>query len=429
MVMRRYGRFLLGGICLVLAAIILLSQVTAVPGLTPILTTIGALGGNNQALEKTDGSYYTMVNEKGRVLMYTGLPVVVGDEFIAEDNSRYRVTRVSGDTAYARFVNREEISWNEEDVVGDFALAEGETGSGEDVPALSLSGPYKGTTKGRAFIGIYHTHSDESYIPSDGADSIYGNGGILKVGTTLTRKLEEIGVKAVQSVQSHCPHDAAAYDRSRRTALQLMKLKPIALLDVHRDAGPAHSYARRVRNQDVTGIRIVVGRRNPHFGANLEFAKKVKALLDKTHPGLSAGIFIAHADYNQDLSPQTMLLEVGTERNSREEAERGIALFADAIPKVLGMSGVSTREVPQTTAATGDRASRSSLTYALWFLAALVVGAVAYLWINAGSWEKAVQDLRGFAEKELGLMRKTLKSGTGGREPGDNQGQEPEDRV
>ena len=37
----------------------------------------------------------------------------------------------------------------------------------------------------------------------------------------------------------HDPHDAMAYDRSRRTAAELLKKNPIALLDIHRDAVPA----------------------------------------------------------------------------------------------------------------------------------------------------------------------------------------------
>jgi len=426
--MRRHGRLLVGVLCLGLAAVILLSQIVMLPGMAPIYTAIGPMGTNKYSVEKTDGSYYTMVNEKGRVLMYTGLPVLPGDEFIAEDNSLYRVTRVKGDIAHAKFVSRENISWKESGTV------QGSSGKGTglagEVPAISLPGPLKGTKTGRAFIGIFHTHTDESYIPSDGSDSIFGKGGILKVGTSLNDKLQNIGVKSTQSLQVHCPHDAAAYDRSRRTALQLMKLRPIALIDVHRDAGPAQSYLRRVRNQKVTGIRIVVGRRNPHFGANLRFAKKVKAVIDKTHPGLSAGIFIAHADYNQDLSAQTMLIEVGTEQNRREEAERGVALFADAIPKAMGITPTAAaKAAPQQTVArtpATDSANRSALSFAGWFLVALVAAGAIYLWINAGSWEKAVKRVRNFTEREFGLAKAARKPGQD--DSRGDQEQKPEDQ-
>jgi len=63
--------------------------------------------------------------------------------------------------------------------------------------------------------------------------------------------------------------------------------------------------------------------------------------MDKIEPGLSEGIYMGKGDYNQDLSPRAMLIEVGAHTNKKEEAERGVKLFANVLPTVLGMSSTN----------------------------------------------------------------------------------------
>lgn len=54
--------------------------------------------------------------------------------------------------------------------------------------------------------------------------------------------------------------------------------------------------------------------------------------MDEKCPGLSAGIFMGRGNYNQDLSPRSILVEVGTHTNSKEDAQRGIEMFAQVLP-------------------------------------------------------------------------------------------------
>ena len=75
-------------------------------------------------------------------------------------------------------------------------------------------------------------------MPTSGTESKPGDGDILKVGKTISNVLQEQGIKGIMSDNKHDPHDANAYQRSRRTAVQLLKQNPIALIDVHRDGVP-----------------------------------------------------------------------------------------------------------------------------------------------------------------------------------------------
>ena len=225
--------------------------------------------------ERNDGGYYTLVDEAGTVLTKTALPVYKDDEFITPDNRRFKVTKMEGDTCRCTLLGSEKMPEIK-------------------IPTPKTSGILGLTpviAKNRGTIGIYSTHSDESYVPSDGTDSINGRGGIYQVGETLRKSLSDMGVNAILDKTTHNPHDVNAYNRSRRTAAKLLKQGAVGLIDVHRDAVPADVYATQVDNKKVTKVKLVVGKQNPHMSSNLEFAKKIKAHLDKEHPGLSCRVF------------------------------------------------------------------------------------------------------------------------------------------
>lgn len=315
--------------------------------------------------ELTDGKYYRLVNEEENELDQTAHEVFVGDEFILEDNNRYKVVRVDNvnHRAVCEQVGAEEMPWDDD---------------WDQVPVMDVA-------QGDKKVGIYMTHTGESYVPTDGAESQPGRGGILEVGKKLAGKLQANGVDAEVNLNKHDPHDANAYHRSRKTAVQLLRQNPLALIDVHRDGIPDPGYyATNVDGQNATKIRLVVGRQNPHMSANLEFAKQVKGYFDKTKPGLIKGIYMGKGNYNQDLGPRAMLIEVGTYTNSRTAAEAGVAEFANGIPRLLGVAGggpAANRPVPSTGAGTS----------LLWILLVLIIGGGAFLLLSTGSWKESLR--------------------------------------
>jgi stage II sporulation protein P len=308
------------------------------------------------------------VDEDGKVLTKTALPVYEDDEFITPDNRRFKVAKIEGDTCRCTLVGNEK-------------MPEVKVSTPKTSGILGLT-PV--VAKNRGTIGIYSTHSDESYVPSDGTDSINGRGGIYQVGETLRKCLSDMGVNAILDKTSHNPHDVNAYNRSRRTATKLLKQGAVGLIDVHRDAVPADVYAAQVDSKKVTKVKLVVGKQNPHMSANLEFAKKIKAHLDKKHPGLSAGIFMGKGSYNQDLSPRAVLVEVGSHTNSKEQAKRGVELFAQAVPDVFGVEDEEQGKNDATplvnVAASGNQ--RSDWTAVIWILLGVAVIYGAYIAIN-----------------------------------------------
>jgi len=357
--------------------------------------------GLGQEEELDPGSFYTIISEEGQVLDKTSRRVWAGDEFIAQDNQRYRVKRVDGTIARAQVVGAEDVVFK---------------------PIMAV--PVQGGNQVKNLVGMYNTHSDESYVPTDGSESIPGEGGIYKVGEVLAEKLESLGVKVEYDKRSHEPHDSNAYKRSRRTAYQLMQDMPAAIIDVHRDGVPDPDfYNADIAGQPVTRVRLVVGRQNQNMDANLEFAKSIKAYLDEKYPGLVQGIFLAKGNYNQDLSPRSILVEVGTYTNDRARAQRGVALFAEAIGPVTGMSVADAAQ-------RGPQAGGTDWSSVFWIILLVVAGIIGYLWIATGSW-KGVQDrLKKFASREwFGGGSSPSKKVFGElKEPGKTAGQNAEDR-
>jgi len=154
-------------------------------------------------------------------------------------------------------------------------------------------------------------------------------------------------------------------------------------LDVHRDGVPDPDfYNKHLEGEDITKIRLVVGRQNPNMATNLAFAKNIKAYMDKHKPGLIKGIFIGKGNYNQDLGPRVLLLEVGTHTNDRLRAEKGAAVFADALPAILNIQGVRGRPAPP---AEAPSETKSSWTTVGWILGIILAAGVGFLFISTGS--------------------------------------------
>jgi stage II sporulation protein P len=272
-------------------------------GLFLALALAGAAYRFSSPPDEVQGKIYTLLGPRGEVLLETGRRIVPGDRFLDESNRLFQVEKVTGFTARAR-------------LLGEVTL-----------PSPSAPPPGK-----RPEVGIYHSHNDESYIPSSGTPSVNGRGDVHRVGDALAASLKREGFRVTHDESIHLPHDRGAYRRSRSTAWRLLRSGNDLLLDIHRDTGPRASYSRRIEGEEVAQVRIVVGRQNPNFPATDRLARELKAVADRLYPGLVKGIFYGSGAYNQDLAPaRTLLLEMGTEETPRESALRGAELLARVI--------------------------------------------------------------------------------------------------
>lgn len=267
-------------------------------------------------------AYVTVRDMDGNLVLQTGLPVTVNDEYISVEDIHYIIIRVDGDQALARRKSQDNAK-------ADTVV--------ESLPAATLFYPNNVIlrTAGKR-LAVYHTHNDESYILTSGKAAESPDGDILKVGDSMVEALRRSGFTVVHNKNNHNPHDINAYSRSRRTAVKLLKDTPDAIFDLHRDSAPLRAYLTNINGVETAQVMIVIGRSNPNMRANLEFARQVKATADNIYPGLMRGIYMGKGDYNQDLYPRALLFEVGTDKGSLTIASHAARLLSDVITAVLG---------------------------------------------------------------------------------------------
>lgn len=339
-----------------------------------------------------DENVWTIYDEDGQYLTSIYGRVYLDDEYISSDNRLYRIIEVddSKRTAVAQYIGQESLLEPDNEAVATVAQ------------------------ESKRLIGIYSTHSDESYIPTDGAESKEKGAGIYDVDEALKNALEERGIDVELDTTTHLPHDAGAYRRSRSTAARLLKSQPAALLDIHRDGIPdPDEYVQKIEDEDATKVRLLVGKSNPNADANRKFAKQIKAAADEMYPDLIKDIYIGKGDYNQELAPRAILLEFGTHTIKKERAIKSTAYMADVLERVLFGStakaeGAADADADAAGAETTAEAGGSGAAWGiLWVVGIALAAIVGYGLITTGSfsgmWNKIK---RGASETTGGLLGK-----------------------
>ena len=271
------------------------------------------------ALEESP-SYYIVYDyaKKDSVVFTRGSEVENGDLYLSGDNKLYEVCDVDtiNKRAYAKYIKDEELpEYNIKSVFTDREkVAE---------------------AKAQKFVGVYHTHNDESYFNPDGVDSVYGKGGIHDVGASLVNNMQKLDIKVAYDESLHLPHNSGAYTRSQVTAKKLIDQGVDAIFDVHRDSTPRKEYITTVNGNQMSKVRMVVGSSNQNYQENKNFAYSIKAYADKAYPGLIKDIYMGGGNYNQQLTGYAMLFEFGSENIEKDLAIKSTEYIAKTIDVVL----------------------------------------------------------------------------------------------
>ncbi|MGI6308658.1 MAG: stage II sporulation protein P [Dethiobacteria bacterium] len=383
-------------------------------GSSPLLTELEK---EEIAAEK----YFQLVDGEGKVITVTGHRLRRGDQYLDEKNRLFTVERVEDYVAHARYIRTEKLKKSAIKNICGNSPEKKEVVNIPGKPFLPDLAAVEKPGKPRRIIAIYHTHNDESYVPSDGTESVYGRGGIHAVGKAFKKALEEKNINVVYSEDLHLPHDRDAYLRARGTAVELLEHDPDVIFDIHRDAAPPETYSAKVDGDWVTKIQFVVGQENPSFTVNRSFAYDLKALADEIYPGLIKGVLLGWGDFNQDLTPLNLLLEVGTHLNSKEAAQSGISFFADVVSLYFYGESVGEEDEAEFSSRVGKWGG--VLTWTIGVIVLLVAAVLTgfYFLNNPAAWERLKWRLQFYlgrgglvwqeGRKNLGLLGKDIVSG------------------
>ncbi len=198
-------------------------------------------------------------------------------------------------------------------------------------------------------ILLYTTHTSESYANSDKYKFEYtsprrstdGNYNMLAISKKLASNLNSKGINTICSLT---PHDYgeynSAYSNSRFTFENLINEQNNihVAIDVHRDAIEDLDFApvSSIKGYEVASLMLVMGIGyddgfNPYYEQNLKLALELQILANKIYPGLFRPMIIRNSIYNQDIIPNSFLVEVGASGNTIEQAELATRCLSNLI--------------------------------------------------------------------------------------------------
>ncbi|MBB6673967.1 stage II sporulation protein P [Cohnella nanjingensis] len=205
------------------------------------------------------------------------------------------------------------------------------------------------TTEGRKVVFIYHSHNRESWFPElkpGTKDPNSGKINVTLVGKRLADQLEKRGVGAAHSNQDYATSIKdydwnKSYKYSKETVAQAMASNGDLqfFFDIHRDSKRRKDSTATIGGTDYAKVFFIIGERNPRWKENEAFANSIHEKLEAAYPGLSSGIWgktaaNGNGEYNQSVSPDSVLIEIGGVDNTLAECYRTADVLAKTISEI-----------------------------------------------------------------------------------------------
>lgn len=202
-------------------------------------------------------------------------------------------------------------------------------------------------------ILIYHTHSQEGFV-----DSVAGDPSttIVGVGEKLAGILrEEYGFHVIHDTGIYdLPNRDYAYSVSAPAIEKILAENPSieVVIDLHRDgvSGTTH-LVQEVGGRQTAQFMFFNGisylnatgdidyLKNPYIKENLAFSFQMKLAADRYYPGFARNIYLKGLRYNMHYRPKSLLIEVGAQTNTVQEAMNAAEPLAQILAMVLKGEG------------------------------------------------------------------------------------------
>lgn len=205
---------------------------------------------------------------------------------------------------------------------------------------------------------IIHTHSCEAYTPSP--DHTYSPDGdyrtldrsasVIAVGDALAQALGDLGVEVIHDrTYNDYPSYNSSYSVAREKIQRYLEQYPsiVMVLDVHRDAmDPPARETAQVEGETCAALMLVIGTdegglHHPHWQDNLSCGLKLQTLANRAFPGLFKFISFRKERFNGDLTPGSLIVEVGSTGNTLPEALASMQPLARILQQLLTCAGIA----------------------------------------------------------------------------------------
>ncbi|WP_078597238.1 stage II sporulation protein P [Evansella clarkii] len=200
-------------------------------------------------------------------------------------------------------------------------------------------------------VHIIHSHNRESFFPelkdvdvSDPHQANHGTVNITLAGERLGLELAKRGIGAevdTSDIGAKLNERGWQYGQSYSMSREVLQGAIDAhgefefYFDLHRDSARREKTTVELNGEKYAQILFVIGKGNPEYEKNLMVANDLFERLKQEYPGVGKSVYSPpvtsgrNGVYNQDLSPNSILIEFGGVDNSLEEVYRSVEAFAE----------------------------------------------------------------------------------------------------
>lgn len=184
-------------------------------------------------------------------------------------------------------------------------------------------------------VYVYNTHESEGYTDYS----------VVDAASYLSSSLNELGIdtyheeKSISTfLQSNGMKYYESYVVSRKYLEETKNNYPGIkyFFDIHRDALSKDKSTITIDGKSYAKVMFLVGKDNASYESNLQNAKNLNEIINNMAPGISRGVLEkggkgVNGVYNQDLSSNVFLIEVGGNYNNKQEVINTMDVIIKAI--------------------------------------------------------------------------------------------------
>ena len=199
---------------------------------------------------------------------------------------------------------------------------------------------------------IIHTHTTECYI----GDEMTGESerttneayNMCKIGDAVADSLNRNGVQTIHDKTIHdYPTYQGAYTRAAKTIEKNLSQYPSikVVLDIHRDAyiypdGSKLKVSNTVNGENIAQVMLVLGTdsmglSHEFWQSNLILGAKIQNTAEIMYPGLMRPLNLRRERFNMNATKGSLLLEIGSNGNTLNEALKSAEYIGNAIAAAL----------------------------------------------------------------------------------------------
>ena len=194
-------------------------------------------------------------------------------------------------------------------------------------------------------IYIYNTHQTEEY-KSVNTNSYNITPTVMHASFILQNKLKELGINSIVEKNSikeildiNSWNYRNSYKASKMLASDALEKNPSIkyVIDLHRDSVPENVGRTTINDKNYARMMIVLGTSHEGYPNNLNMANRINDYLKAFNENITRGLDIKNNSgiFNQDLSPNAILIEVGGQYNDISSVSNSLEVLAQAYKKVI----------------------------------------------------------------------------------------------